>query len=195
MTFVAIKDGKPTKVPAIEPSTPLETKNYQDAETRRLKRFALRKQSSKQTIDPISIPKTLSLDMLTPTQTTFNEISSDATFAQVVEIVFPEHANSLGFTFGGRIIQWMEYCGAMAASRVARAHLSTASIDQLNFMKSIKIGDVVSIRGIVSASFKHSVEVYVTVNVESFGGEGYTTVGVYSSFPLINVQSNLHPLQ
>lgn len=50
----------------------------------------------------------------------------DATFAEVVELVMPQHANTLSITFGGQIMAWMELCARVSANRLAKAYLLTA---------------------------------------------------------------------
>ena len=47
------------------------------------------------------------------------------------EIIFPADANALGNLFGGRLMQYIDLVGAMAASRHARAICITASMDHL----------------------------------------------------------------
>jgi acyl-CoA hydrolase len=50
----------------------------------------------------------------------------DSTFAEVVELVMPQHANTLSITFGGQIMAWMETCARASANRLAKAYLLTA---------------------------------------------------------------------
>ena len=95
-----------------------------------------------------------------------SKFASDS-YTEIVEIVFPEHANSLGITFGGQIMKWMEYTAVMAAAKHCRSHLLTASMDSVTFLRPTRVGDVILIKGIVSQAFSHSVEVYVTVETES----------------------------
>lgn len=54
------------------------------------------------------------------------ERSMDYTFAEVVELVMPQHANTLKITFGGQIMAWMETCALASANRLAKAYLLTA---------------------------------------------------------------------
>lgn len=77
----------------------------------------------------------------------------------------PQHANTLQITFGGQIIQWMETCALVSARRLACTYLMTASIDSLQFIKPTHVGEVVTVRSIVSRTFKSSIEVYVSVEV------------------------------
>lgn len=48
------------------------------------------------------------------------------TFAEVVELVMPQHANTLSITFGGQIMAWMETCAIASANRLVKAYLLTA---------------------------------------------------------------------
>lgn len=54
------------------------------------------------------------------------ERPTDYTFAEVVELVMPQHANTLKITFGGQIMAWMEVCALASANRLAKAYLLTA---------------------------------------------------------------------
>jgi acyl-CoA hydrolase len=112
-----------------------------------------------------------------------SEKSPSESYTEFIEIVFPEHANSLGITFGGQILKWMEYTAIMAAAKHCRSHLLTASMDSVTFLRPTKVGDVVIIKGIVSQAFEHSIEVYVTVEREhletcekEITNNGYLTV-------------------
>ena len=67
-------------------------------------------------------------------------------------------------------MKWMEYTASMTASKHCRSHLLTASMDSLSFKKPSFVGDILYIKGVVSAAFDHSVEVYVTVEKEDESG-------------------------
>ncbi|KAI8083002.1 HotDog domain-containing protein [Halteromyces radiatus] len=114
-------------------------------------------------------------------------------FAEVVKLVMPQHANSLSITFGGQIISWMEQCALSSANRLAKAYLLTASIDSLNFITSTRIGDVVTIRSIVSKTYTSSMEVYVSVEAENLqtGQINFTNDGF---FTITAVDSDLVPV-
>ncbi|KAI8336132.1 HotDog domain-containing protein [Chlamydoabsidia padenii] len=110
-------------------------------------------------------------------------METEESFAEVVKLVMPQHANSLSITFGGQIISWMELCALSSANRLAKAYLLTASIDSLNFIRSTRIGDVVTIRSIVSRTYTSSMEVYVSVEAENlqtgeinFTNDGFFTI-------------------
>ena len=82
------------------------------------------------------------------------------------EIIFPADANALGNLFGGRLMQYIDLVGAMAASRHARAITVTASMDHLDFVAPVKVGDLLILKASVNRAFNSSLEVGVKVWVE-----------------------------
>ncbi|KAG9295719.1 hypothetical protein G9A89_001736 [Geosiphon pyriformis] len=103
-------------------------------------------------------------------------------FAEVVETVLPQHANTLQITFGGQIMKWMEQCCLISASRHARRYLLLASIDSLQFLKPTYVGDCITVRSMVSCTFHSSLEIYVTVEAENLmtGERFFTNDGFYT---------------
>ena len=82
------------------------------------------------------------------------------------EIIFPSDANAIGNLFGGRLMQFIDLAGAMAASRHARAYTVTASMDHLDFVAPVKVGDLLILKSSVNRAFRTSMEVGVKAMVE-----------------------------
>jgi acyl-CoA hydrolase len=82
------------------------------------------------------------------------------------EIIFPSDANALGNLFGGRLMQYIDLVGAMAASRHARAITVTASMDHLDFVAPVRVGDLLILKASVNRAFRTSMEVGVKAMVE-----------------------------
>ena len=82
------------------------------------------------------------------------------------EIIFPSDANAIGNLFGGRLMQFIDLVGAMAASRHARAYTVTASMDHLDFVAPVKVGDLLILKSSVNRAFRTSMEVGVKAMVE-----------------------------
>src|SRR6185503_19375835 len=83
------------------------------------------------------------------------------------EIIFPSDANALGNLFGGRLMQYIDLVGAMAASRHARAITVTASMDHLDFVAPVHVGDLLILKASVNRAFRTSMEVGVKAMVEN----------------------------
>ena len=82
------------------------------------------------------------------------------------EIIFPGDANALGNRVCGRLRQDIELVGAIAASRHARAITVTASMDHLDFVAPVRVGDLLILKASVNRAFKTSMEVGVRAMVE-----------------------------
>ncbi len=82
------------------------------------------------------------------------------------EIIFPADSNPLGNLFGGRLMQFIDLVGAMAASRHSRGFAVTVSMDHLDFVAPVKIGDVLILKASVNRAFQTSMEVGVKAMVE-----------------------------
>lgn len=82
---------------------------------------------------------------------------------EMTELAMPTDANNLGTVFGGRIVQWMDLAGAMAARRHARTPVVTAAMDELTFQAPVRLGHVAILQARVNAAFGTSMEVEVEV--------------------------------
>ena len=79
------------------------------------------------------------------------------------EFVLPNDTNTFGNLMGGRLMYWMDIAASMSAIRHCNFPCMTASVDNLSFKNSIKLGNVVQIEAKVSRSFNTSMEVHLKV--------------------------------
>lgn len=84
----------------------------------------------------------------------------------MVQFVLPAHANTRGGLYGGRMMDWITTAATMAAMRVARGTVVLASMDDLDFLHAVAIGDVVTLRAQVEFIGRSSMEVDVEVHAE-----------------------------
>jgi acyl-CoA hydrolase len=82
-------------------------------------------------------------------------------------MILPPDANPLNAAFGGKVMEWIDICGGIAAQRHCRRVVVTASMDDLHFHAPIKVGWIVTVRARVLATFSTSMEVGVTVTAEN----------------------------
>src|SRR5438128_10480931 len=88
--------------------------------------------------------------------------------SEMAEIVLPNDANPLGALLGGRLMHWIDLAGALAAHRHSRNYVVTASIDHLDFLVPVRVGDLLILRSSVNRAFNTSMEVGVKVWVENY---------------------------
>lgn len=65
-------------------------------------------------------------------------------------------------------MHWIDLAGALAAHRHSRSYAVTASIDHMDFLTPVHVGDLVVLRSSVNRVFTTSMEVGVQVIVENF---------------------------
>ncbi len=103
--------------------------------------------------------------------------------AVMTQMILPSDANPLNAAFGGRVMEWIDICGAVAAQRHCRQNVVTASMDELHFHAGIKVGWIVILRARVIATFRTSMEVGVTVTAEDpLTGEQSLTTSALLTF-------------
>jgi acyl-CoA hydrolase len=88
--------------------------------------------------------------------------------SEMAEIVLPNDANPLAALLGGRLMHWIDLAGAMAAHRHSRSYVVTASVDHIDFLVPVRVGDLVILRSSVNRVFQTSMEVGVKVFVENY---------------------------
>jgi len=88
--------------------------------------------------------------------------------SEMAEIVLPNDANPLGALLGGRLMHWIDLAGAMAAHRHSRNYVVTASVDHIDFLVPVRVGDLVILRSSVNRVYHSSMEVGVKVFVENY---------------------------
>lgn len=110
-----------------------------------------------------------------------------ATRVEMTELVMPRDTNKYGAVFGGRVMELLDICGAIAATRHCRRNLVTASVDHLNFLAPVKQGHIMILRSQANAAFQHSLEIGVKVWSENPDtGETRHVVSAYLTFAAID---------
>jgi len=81
----------------------------------------------------------------------------------------------------------MDMCAAMSAYKHARTAVVTASVDQLDFLAPVKMGDIMILKSSVNYTGKSSMEVGVRIESENpKTGAIYHTSSAYLTFVSLN---------
>ena len=86
---------------------------------------------------------------------------------EMTEYLLPNDTNNLGRALGGAVLHWMDICGAIAAMRFANKQVVTASMDHVDFISPIDLGEVAVIEGYVFNVGRTSIDVKVDVHAEN----------------------------
>ena len=85
----------------------------------------------------------------------------------MTQIVMPMHTNGVaGVMFGGVMMQWIDVCAGVAAMRHAGGAVLTASIDRLDFLSPVQVGEIVVLQAQVNMVSRTSMEVGCRVDTE-----------------------------
>ncbi|MGH9405202.1 MAG: acyl-CoA thioesterase [Terriglobia bacterium] len=87
---------------------------------------------------------------------------------EMVEVVLPNDANLLGNILGGKVMHLIDVAGAIAAHRHSRSQVVTASVDSLDFLHPVRVGQVIVLRAFLTRAFHTSMEVEVNVYLEDY---------------------------
>jgi acyl-CoA hydrolase len=111
--------------------------------------------------------------------------------SEMAEIVLPNDANPLAALLGGRLMHWIDLAGAMAAHRHSRSYAVTASVDHIDFLVPVRVGDLVILRSSVNRVFHTSMETGVKVFVENYIADTAQHVAsAYLTFVAIDAKGN-----
>jgi acyl-CoA hydrolase len=106
---------------------------------------------------------------------------------EMVQVVLPNDANPLGFILGGTVMHLIDIAGAIACHRHTRSLLVTAAVDDLQFLHSIKVGDLIILKSHVTCVFTTSLEVQVDVfSEETLTGRRQLTSRAFLTFVAID---------
>ena len=105
---------------------------------------------------------------------------------EMVQVVLPNDANSLGFILGGTVMHLIDIAAAIACHRHTRSLLVTAAVDDLQFLHPIKVGDLIILKARVTCTFSTSLEAQVDVySEETLTGTRRQTSRAYLTFVAI----------
>ncbi len=92
----------------------------------------------------------------------------------------PQDANAAGNIHGGAIMKLIDTAAGAVATRHARSNVVTASIDRLDFLHPVFVGDFVTLMASLNFVGKTSMEVGVRVETENLiTGEKHHTSTAY----------------
>ena len=107
------------------------------------------------------------------------------------ELILPNDTNLLGNVLGGRVMHLMDMCAAMSAYKHARTSVVTASVDRLDFLAPVKMGEIMILKSSVNYTGKSSMEVGVRIESENpITGDIYHTSSAYLTFVSLNEKGN-----
>ena len=113
----------------------------------------------------------------------------------MTQMILPSDTNAVNSAFGGKVMEWIDICAAVAAQRHCRQVVVTASMDDLHFHAPIRVGWTVTLHSRVIAAFRTSMEVGVTVVAENpLTGERHIATSALLTFVALNAEGKRMPV-
>ncbi len=113
--------------------------------------------------------------------------SPSESMVSMTELVLPNDTNTLNNLMGGRLMHWMDIVSAIAAQKHCNRVVVTASVDNISFRESIRLGDVVTLRARATRAFNSSVEIRIDVDAENIPeGKKITSNSAYFTFVAVD---------
>lgn len=88
-------------------------------------------------------------------------MTNNASSAQTVEIIFPEHCNHYGTLFGGQALQLLSKTAFVVATQFAQKSVVMAAVDGVQFLQPVPQGSTLHLRGWVTRVGRSSMTVCV----------------------------------
>jgi acyl-CoA hydrolase len=115
--------------------------------------------------------------------------------SEMTELILPNDTNTLNNLLGGRLMNFIDLVGAMAAYRHSRSHVVTASMEHIDFIAPVHVGDLLILKSSVNRAFKTSMEVGVKVWVENtIAGIHRHVASAYLTFVAVDTQGRRVPV-
>ena len=101
----------------------------------------------------------------------------------MVQPMTPQDANQAGNVHGGVIMKLIDMAGAIVAQRHTRTNVVTASVDRIDFLHPVFIGDVLFLKASLNLVGRTSMEVGVRVEAENpLTGEIRNTASAFLTY-------------
>ena len=97
----------------------------------------------------------------------------------ITELMLPSHSNFGGKVHGGHILNLMGQIAFACASKHSRRYCVTASVNRVDFLNPIEVGELVTLRA--SINYTGRTSMVVGVRVDSALYDGYSIPPYYDS--------------
>ena len=94
------------------------------------------------------------------------EKSPSESHAEVIVRMFPSDANPAGNVFGGEILKHIDMVAGIVAQRHCQSNAVTVSMDSVNFLKPVFVGNVLSLNARINYVHNSSMEIEVKAEAE-----------------------------
>ena len=103
---------------------------------------------------------------MSPENSNIQEKSPSESHAEVIVRMFPSDANPAGNVFGGEILKHIDMVAGIVAQRHSQSNAVTISMDSVNFLKPVFVGNVLTLNARINYVHNSSMEIEVRAEAE-----------------------------
>jgi acyl-CoA hydrolase len=103
---------------------------------------------------------------MSPESSNIREKSPSESHAEVIVRMFPSDANPAGNVFGGEILKHIDMVAGIVAQRHSQSNAVTISMDSVNFLKPVFVGNVLTLNARINYVHNSSMEIEVRAEAE-----------------------------
>ncbi len=96
---------------------------------------------------------------------------------EIAQVMMPEHSNVAGNVHGGYILKLVDQAGAIVAARHTHSNIVTASLDRMDFISPVYVGNLVFAKASLNYISNTSMEIGVRIEAECLRTGTHTHVG------------------
>ena len=108
--------------------------------------------------------------------------------------VMPPDTNNHHTLYGGRLMEYIDDIAAIAARRHSNSKVVTASIDSVDFLEAINLGEIVILESMVTYTGKSSMEVLVKISKENVENGGEKVLAAFSFLTFVALDDDKTPI-
>jgi uncharacterized protein (TIGR00369 family) len=110
---------------------------------------------------------------------------------ELAQIMYPEHANPAGNVHGGYILKLVDQAAAIVAARHTHRNVVTASVDRMDFISPVFVGNLVFAKASLNYVSRTSMEIGVRIEAECLTTGTHAHVGsAYLTFVALDENDN-----
>lgn len=103
---------------------------------------------------------------MTSENSNIRDKSPSESHAEVIVRMFPSDANPAGNVFGGEILKHIDMVAGIVAQRHSQSNAVTVSMDSVNFLKPVFVGNVLTLNARINYIHNSSMEIEVKAEAE-----------------------------
>ncbi len=116
----------------------------------------------------------------------------------MAQLMLPHQANLAGYVHGGEIMKIMDNAAGVVAARHAHTNVVTVRVDNIFFLKPVRVGDVLLVHALLTFVGHSSMEIRVEVEAENIAQEkkqkALTANFIYVSLDRMGKPAEVPPL-